>query len=312
MTEHRSPLQELSEEIVALAETVGPSVVSVQVMKSKGSGNASGAVIAPGGTIITNSHVAADAIGCQVTLSDGSTHLADVVGDDPATDLAVLQIPTGGLTPLDLGDSNRLRVGEWVMAIGNPLGLQKTHSTGIVSALGRSLRSSSGRLIDEVIQTDAPMNPGSSGGPLVNAAGEIVGINTAIAFPAQGICFAVPSNTVRFVSEEIRNHGRVIRGYLGISGMTVVLPGKIRESMKLTKERGVQVVEIVPGSPAHACGVRAGDVTVRLDGKRTESADDIHRALRAGTIGKTLTVEVIRSGRLVALEVRPVEAPHLP
>ena len=310
-------LKSLSDEIATLAEQVGPSVVSVQVMKPdprrpyRGPvpGNGSGAIIEAGGTIVTNSHVAGGAVACQVTLADGTTHLADVVGDDPATDIAILQITEGGLAPLPLGDSNGLRVGEWVMAIGNPLGLQRTYTSGIVSALGRSLRSEAGRLIEEVVQTDAPINPGNSGGPLVNADGEVVAINTAMAFQAQGIGFAVPSNTVRYVFEQVREHGRVLRGYLGISGMTVILPKKVREATGLPRERGVQVAEVLGGTPAHAGRLRVGDVIVRLDGRRTESVDDIHRALRSETIGRPLVVEVLRAGRIERLEIRPVEAP---
>ena len=195
------------------------------------------------------------------------------------------------------------------MAIGNPLGLQNTYSTGIVSALGRSLRSESGRRIDDVIQTDAPLNPGSSGGPLVDARGKVIGINTAIAFPAQGICFAVPVNTLRFVYDEIRRHGRVLRGYIGVSGMTVVLPRKVRDGAELSGEGGAQVVEVLPDGPAAAAGIRPGDIIVSIEGKRVESVDDIHRSLRAGSIGKSLQAEVIRSGRSRSVTIRPTEVP---
>ncbi len=317
LSKSRGLLEALSREISGLAQLVGPSVARVEVMRPRGtsssrgpvSGNGSGAVMASDGFIATNSHVAGGSIACQVSLPDGSTHLADVVGDDPSTDLAILRVDATDLSPIPLGDSNSLEVGEWVMAIGNPLGLQNTYSTGIVSALGRSLRSESGRRIEGVIQTDAPLNPGSSGGPLVDARGNVIGINTAIAFPAQGICFAVPVNTLRFVYEEIRRHGRVLRGYIGVSGMTVVLPRKIRDGAELSGEGGAQVVEVLPDGPAAAAGIRPGDIIVSLEGKRIESVDDIHRSLRAGSIGKSLEAEVIRSGRSRSVKIRPTEVP---
>lgn len=312
-----SLLASLSREIAALADRVGPSVARVEVMKPRHGpsgrgpvpGNGSGAVIDGEGIVATNSHVAGGAIACRVSFPDGSSYLADVIGDDPATDLAILRVDAKGLVPLQVANSNDLRVGEWVMAIGNPLGLQGTYSTGIVSALGRSLRSESGRLIEGVIQTDAPLNPGSSGGPLVDARAGLVGINTAIAFPAQGICFAVPSNTLRFVYEQVQRHGRVIRGYIGVSGMTVALPGKLRERTGLGGKGGASVVEVIPGGPADEAGVRSGDIIVRLEGERIEGVDDIHRGLGAGTIGRPITMDLIRSGRSLTLTIRPLEVP---
>ncbi|MCI0341866.1 MAG: trypsin-like peptidase domain-containing protein [Planctomycetales bacterium] len=317
-----SVLKSFSAEVAVLVERVGPAVLHVRTAVDpddperggRGSGVAtgSGVLIAPDGYALTNSHVVRGAVGVEAALADGRVVVADVVGDDPATDLALLRLSTEEKTPhVALGDSNALRVGDFVIAVGSPFGLTRTVTSGIVSALGRTLRSETGRMIEGVIQTDAPLNPGNSGGPLLDAEGRVIGVNTAIFFPAQGLCFAVPSNTASFVVEELLRHGRVRRAWLGIAAAEVLLPALLARAAGLAAPRGVAVEHVERGSPAAAAGLRRGDVIVGLAGKPVATITDLHRLLDRDAIAAALGLEVLRGGRKVALPIRPAEAPTL-
>jgi S1-C subfamily serine protease len=304
-------LRQLSDELATLVERVGPAVVHVKALRGRGPGIAggSGVLLTPDGYAVTNSHVVHGATAVEAGLADGRTVLCDVVGEDPVTDLAVLRIASE--TPLPhatLGDSNRLRPGDVVVAVGSPFGLSRTVTCGIVSALGRTLDSpAAGRRIEGVVQTDAPLNPGSSGGPLLDADGHVVGINTAILFPAQGLCFAVPSNTVSHVVSEVLAHGHVRRAFLGLAGADVLLPAALAREAGLASPRGVAVRGVEPASPAAAAGLSKGDVIVALSGRPVSSVADLHRLLDARSIGVEAELVVVRGGRRAVLSVRPVE-----
>lgn len=308
-----SLLRSLSSELSSLVEKLSPSVVHVRALTESSSGLASGSgvVVAPDGYALTNSHVVRGAAGLEATLHDGRTLLVDVVGDDPATDLALLRINSREpLQAAALGDSNALRVGELVMAIGSPFGLTRTVNAGIVSALGRSLRSSQGgRLIEGVIQTDAPLNPGSSGGPLLDGDGNVVGINTAILFPAQGLGFAVPSNTASFVTQELLSHRRVRRAALGIGVEEVTFPARLARSSGIEEPRGVLIRSVTPGSPAASGGLKEGDVIVGLAGQPVASIADLHRLLGRDAIGARVGARILRGGQLLDVILEPSEAP---
>jgi S1-C subfamily serine protease len=290
--------------ITRVVDRVGPAVVHVHVKKKvqpghrahsyEQEGSGSGSIITPDGYIVTNSHVIEGATSQEVSLADGATFTAEVVGHDAATDVALLRVPGSGLPVARLGDSDKLKVGQLAIAIGNPLGFQSSVTAGVISALGRSLRSRTGRLIENIIQTDAALNPGNSGGPLVDSRGSIIGMNTAIIQFAQGICFAIPANTVRWVVSLLLREGKVIRGYLGIAGNAVPIPVKVIRYFQLQQDIGVQVVEVVPGSPASNSGLREGDVIIALGGHTIKGVDDIHRVLTQETIGKNLEVMVLR------------------
>ena len=308
-----SVLRSISDELATVVEKVGPAVVHVSAMRSRGPGLAtgSGVVVTPDGYALTNSHVVHGATAVEAQFSDGRTLLADVVGDALATDLALLRIASDTSLPYaPLGDSRTLRVGDVVVAVGSPFGLTWTVTAGIVSALGRTMQSqAAGRVIEGVIQTDAALNPGNSGGPLLDAEGRVVGINTAVVREAQGLCFAVPSSTASFVVAEILRHGRVRRAWLGLGGEEVLLPGPLARSAGISPARGVVVRAVEPGSPAAAAGLRAGDVIVSLRGKAVSSVTDLHRLLDASAIGTTVPVDVLRAGRRESLSVEPAEVP---
>jgi S1-C subfamily serine protease len=314
-TAPRRLLEGFSREMAALVERVGPAVVHVRVLRDRGPGVATGSgfAIAPDGIVLTNSHVVRGATGVELTLSDGRTVLADVLGDDPATDLALLRAGAAGpFAFATLGDSNALRPGHLVAALGAPFGLTWSASCGIVSALGRTLPSESGRLIEGVVQTDAPLNPGNSGGPLVAADGLVVGVATAVLQGAQGLCFAVPSNTASFVAGEILRHGRVRRARLGIGAEEVLVPTPVARRANLPEapagHRGVLVRAVEPAGPAHAAGLRAGDVVVSFADRPVASVADLHRLLDGEAIGAPREVAVLRAGVLVRLEVRPADS----
>jgi S1-C subfamily serine protease len=306
-----SLLRSMSDELTALVERVSPAVVHVRAMRDRGPGIAtgSGVLVTPDAYALTNSHVVHGATGLEVVLADGRTLLADVVGDDPATDLAVLRIAENGSLPhATLADSNRLRVGDVVLAIGSPYGLTRTVTAGIVSALGRTLPSqAAGRVIEGVIQTDAPLNPGNSGGPLLDADGSVVGINAAVLAAAQGLCFAVPSNTAAFVLSELLRHGRVRRAFLGLAGEEVLLPAPVARANGLPSARGVAVRTVERESPAGVAGLRPGDVIVAFAGRAVATVADLHRLLDAEAIGTSIELGVLREGRRTTLAVRPVE-----
>lgn len=303
-------LRALSDDVARVVERTSPAVLHVRTLhpRRRGLGGGSGLLIAPDGLALTNSHVVQGATGIEVELADGSSVLADVLGDDPATDLALLRLPVDG-TPahLELGDSNALRVGDVTIAVGCPFGLARSVTLGIVSALGRTLPSRSGRTIEGVIQTDALINPGNSGGPLVDAEGRTIGVNTAIVLGGQGLCFAVPSNTASFVASELLGHGRVRRGYLGVAAEEVLLPAPLARSLALDPPRGVAVRSMAEDGPAARGGLLAGDVIVSFDGARITTIADLHRALPGGTVGEDLPLEVLRGSRRLTLAVRPSE-----
>ncbi|MEX3759833.1 S1C family serine protease [Paraburkholderia phenoliruptrix] len=271
-------------------------------------GTGSGFIFTPDGYLLTNSHVVHGATHIQVTLADGAKFDADLVGDDPGSDLAVLRI--GSPEPLahvELGDSSKLRVGQIAIAVGNPLGLAQTVTTGVVSALGRSLRSNSGRMIYDVIQTDAALNPGNSGGPLINSAGQVIGVNTAIIPGAQAICFATAIDTAKWVIMQIFAHGRVRRAYIGVAGTTTPLSRRVQRYFGLTAQSAVHVMEIVKGSPAATGGLRTDDTIVAVDSQPVQDVDALQRTLDASRIDKPVNVTVLRGAQRLELTVTPVE-----
>jgi S1-C subfamily serine protease len=271
-------------------------------------GTGSGFLFTPDGYLLTNSHVVHGAAQIRVTLADGSKFDADLVGDDPGSDLAVLRIGSAEPLPhVELGDSGKLRVGQIAIAVGNPLGLAQTVTTGVVSALGHSLRSNSGRMIYDVIQTDAALNPGNSGGPLINSAGQVIGVNTAIIPGAQAICFATAIDTAKWVIMQIFAHGRVRRAYIGVAGTTTPLSRRVQRFFGLTAQSGVQVVEIVKGSPAALGGLRTDDTIVAIDTLPVDGVDSLQRVLDASRIDRPVNVMVLRGAQRLTLTLTPVE-----
>jgi S1-C subfamily serine protease len=271
-------------------------------------GSGSGFLFTPDGYLLTNSHVIHGATHIGVTLADGSTFDAGIVGDDPSTDLAVLRIGSAEALPhVELGESGRLRVGQIAIAVGNPLGLTQTVTTGVVSALGRTLRSYSGRMIYDVIQTDAALNPGNSGGPLIDSAGQVIGVNTAIIPGAQAICFATAIDTAKWVIMQLFAHGRVRRAYIGVAGTTMPIPRKVQRFFALPMQTGVHVMEVVKGSPAAVGGLLAGDTIVAVDSIPVDGIDGLQRALDASRIEKEIAVAVVRGVERLALTIVPVE-----
>jgi len=317
-------LDAYSRAVIDVVDRVGPAVVGLTVRASSppagaGSGGregvrggtGSGVVVAPDGLILTNSHVAG-ATGAapriEVTTADGQHLKARLVGDDPDTDLALIRVDEPvTLTAAPLGDSKRLKRGQLVIAIGNPLGFESTVTTGVVSALGRSLRSRNGRLIDDVIQTDAALNPGNSGGPLVSSHGEVVGVNTAVIMGAQGICFAVAANTASFVLGELVRHGRVRRAFIGISAQQTAIPRRLRHAAALAQESAVMVATVEPDSAAGQAGLKAGDILLGLDGVAITGADDLIRALTGERIGKSVAFDVLRGTERLTVSLVPQE-----
>jgi S1-C subfamily serine protease len=305
-------LDAYSRAVTGAVERVGPAVAHIEVTqreprRGRGAGTGSGFAFTPDGLLLTNSHVVHRAGAIRASFADGSTYEADLIGDDPDTDIAVLRIGAGGLPAAALGRSGGLRPGQLAIAIGNPYGFQHTVTAGVVSALGRSLRTATGRLIDDVIQTDAALNPGNSGGPLVDSAGEVIGVNTAIIPMAQGICFATAIDTVKWVATQLLQQGRVRRAYLGFAGANVPLPRRTVRHHDLPVASGVRVESIEPGGPARQAGLESGDIVVALDDAPIESIDRLHRALDASRIGREGTLTVLRRGRKVAVAVRPEE-----
>jgi S1-C subfamily serine protease len=312
-------LDAYSRAVTGVVAIVGPAVVHIRVKKMmprpgmsspEVEGGGSGLVITPDGYIVTNSHVVEDVSSAEVSLADGTAYAAEIISQDKATDIALLRVSGSGLPMASLGDSDKLRVGQLAIAVGNPLGFQSTVTAGVISALGRSLRSRTGRLIENVIQTDAALNPGNSGGPLVDSRGCVIGINTAIIQYAQGICFAIPVNTMRWVVTRLIREGKVVRGFIGISGQTVPLPIRVVRYFQLDHDSGVQVVDVAPDSPAHRAGLKEGDVIISLGSEPVANVDDIHRRLTREVIGKSQGVVLLR-GWTVRLEksIVPAESP---
>jgi S1-C subfamily serine protease len=309
-------LDSYSQTITGAVAKVGPAVVNIRVHGGKHHGNrrgqeaggsGSGFVIAPDGFILTNSHVVHGAARMEVTLADGRVFPAGLIGDDPETDLAVIRINAPQLVHAQFGDSRSIRVGQIAIAIGSPFGFQQTVTAGVVSALGRTMRSQSGRLIDNVIQTDAALNPGNSGGPLVNSRGEIIGVNTAIILPAQGICFAIASNTAEFVTAWLIKEGLIRRSWIGVAGQNVPIRRRVVVFHRLAVDQGVLVSGTEPGSPAARAGLREGDVIVAFAGEPVDSIDELHRHLVAGVIGVPSPLTVIRLTEKLELTVTPQE-----
>jgi S1-C subfamily serine protease len=309
-----------SRAVVGAVEHIGPAVLQLEValtLPRRGNrrgppagGSGSGLIFTPDGYALTNSHVVQGASSVRARLPDGTVHTAEVVGTDPDTDLAVLRLNAAGLPIAELGDSKALRPGQLVIAIGNPLGFQATVTTGVVSALGRSMRAQSGRLIEGVIQTDAALNPGSSGGPLVDSRGRVIGINTAVIAGAQGICFAVPVNTAHFVIPRLIRDGRVRRSWIGIAGQSIQLSRRRVQLSHLNAEGAVLVTEVTPGSPAELAGLRPRDIIVRIADATVVGVDDLQRALTDEMIGRSTEVEVLRDGAPKTLTVVPGERPE--
>ena len=303
-------LDAYSEAVAGAAERVSPSVVNVEIFRREGAderpaGTGSGFVFTPDGFVLTNSHVVAHANRISVTLLDGRRADGTVVGSDPDSDLAVVRISTSGLVPVTFGDSGKVRVGQVAIAIGSPYGFQCTVTAGVVSALGRSLRSQSGRLIDNVIQTDAALNPGNSGGPLVNSRGEVIGVNTAVILPAQGICFAIAISTAKYVAARLMRDGRIVRAYLGVAGMTAPVHRRVVRFYRLAATNGVMVASVEPGSPAEKAGVKPRDIIVAYGDSAVESVDDLHKLLSEERIGAKAELTVIRGTEQIRLEVLP-------
>jgi S1-C subfamily serine protease len=314
-------LDAYSRAVITAAEKVSPSVVYIEVQQSVESrrgnsqrmprearGSGSGFIFTPDGFILTNSHVVHGAKKIEVTLSDGHKYEAGLIGDDPDTDLAVIRINAPNLVPAQLGNAQKIRVGQLVVAIGNPYGFQYSVTAGVVSALGRSLRAQSGRLMDAVIQTDAALNPGNSGGPLVNSRGEVIGVNTAMIMPAQGISFATSIDTAKFVAGRLIRDGKVSRSYIGLAGQNVPLPRRIVRYYNLEVESGIFVVSFEGNSPARNAGLREGDIIIAFDDHPTAGIDDLHKLLSEDRIGHKSSLVVMRGTEKLMLEVTPEES----
>jgi len=313
-------LDSYSRTIAGVVGQVAEAVVHIQVLKRAEAGrgrqpetglvpaSGSGFIISTDGFVVTNNHVIEGAREIKVSLADGRTVNAEVKGADPSTDIAVVKIDESGLRPLSFADSESLHPGQIAIAIGNPLGLQHTVTAGVVSALGRTLRASNGRLIDDIIQTDASLNPGNSGGPLVNSLGQVIGVNTATIASAQGLCFAVSSNLAAFVAGKLIMEGRVKRAYLGIAGQLVNLTGRMIAANRLEKLTGIYVFEIVPDQPVYNNEIRTGDIIVSFNGHPVGTVDELHRQLHSDVINRPVEMEVLRNGRKQSLKVTPGES----
>ncbi|MBI2855832.1 MAG: trypsin-like peptidase domain-containing protein [Chloroflexi bacterium] len=314
-------LDAYSQAVISVAKKISPAVVSIRIRKpgrprgrfdgtpNEVSATGSGVIFTPDGYILTNSHVVDGATHVEVVLYQDTSYHAEIVGQDPDTDLALLRIPANNLPAAELGDSDLLQVGQLVIAIGNPLGLQTTVTTGVVSALGRSLRSQTGRLMENIIQTDAALNPGNSGGPLVDSHGHVVGINTAIIAQAQGICFSSPVNTARWVTTALMRDGRVKRGYLGIAGQNVELSTALVRQHGLPGKGGVMIQDLSPQGPADRGGLQPGDIIVAVADQPTPTVDQIHRLLTGDMVGGSVRVRFLRDERLLEGQLAPVDKP---
>jgi S1-C subfamily serine protease len=309
--------------VTSAVDRISPSVAHIEVHQNAGrspsseprerQGGGSGFVFTPDGLVLTNSHVVHEAARIVVTLADGRRMPATVIGEDPASDLAVIRLERPqfdelGLIAAELGDSQKLRVGQIAIAIGAPYGFHSTVTAGVVSALGRSLRSYTGRLIDDVLQTDAALNPGNSGGPLVDSSGRVIGVNTATILPAQGICFAIGINTAKFIASRLLRDGRIRRSYVGISGQTVPVHRRVVRFYDLPRETGALVQHVEDGSPAKRTGLREGDVIIALEGQPVAGVDDLHRLLTEVRVGVSCSLTVLRWTEKLELQVVPEEA----
>ncbi len=298
-------LDAYSQAVTSAAARITPSVVNVVANKR---GGGSGFLFTPDGFLLTNSHVVTGAASLDVVLADGSRCEASIAGNDPHTDLAVLRISAPNHVPARFGDSDAIRPGQLVVAVGNPYGFQCTVTAGVVSALGRTMRAQSGRLIDNVIQTDAALNPGNSGGPLVDSRGEVIGVNTAVILPAQGICFAIGINTAKFVAARLIRDGRITRSYIGVGGQSVPLHRRVVRFYNLPVESGVLVVSVEQGSPAEKAGLRDGDLIVGFGERSVSSVDDLHRILTEEEVGASSPITFLRSTERLVRTIVPVRA----
>jgi len=311
-----------SQAVVNAVDKVSPAVVKIDIKRKiivrqslfnqapqEVPGSGSGFIFTPDGYILTNSHVVHDCSQIEITLSDGRHFPARIIGDDPTTDIAIIKIDAPNLTHATIGDSRLLRPGQLVIAIGNPYGFQCTVTSGVISATGRSLRTYNGRLIDDVIQTDASLNPGNSGGPLVNSKGEVIGVNTAIIMPAQGICFAIPSSIVKFVTAGLMTHGRIRRGRIGVAGQNIELKDEIVKSLKLSSSKGVLVVSIEKDNPADKANMISGDIIIGLDDTPVTSVDDLHKLLTEERINKETILTIVRMYDKRQIKIKPEEQP---
>ncbi len=309
-------LDAYSRAVTGAVERVSPAVVKIEVQVSapngrREGGRGSGFLFTPDGLIMTNSHVVHRAGKIRVTFPGGESGMADLIGEDPDSDLAVLRI---GFTPAPaatLGSSRGLRVGQLAIALGNPYGFQFTVTAGVVSALGRSMRSESGRMIDEIIQTDAALNPGNSGGPLVDSAGAVIGVNTATIAGAQGLCFAIGVDTAKYVASELIQHGKITRSYIGLAGQNVPLHRRLVHYYGLSEDTSVLVVSVQHGGPAERAGIREGDLLIAFQGKPIAGVDQLHRNLTGREIGRKFTISVLRDSRKLDLEIIPVARPEM-
>jgi S1-C subfamily serine protease len=299
-------LDAYSQAVIGAAERVSPSVVNIEV-RARRNGSGSGFVFTPDGFILTNSHVVEGANSIEVTFADGLRYQADKVGEDPDTDLAVVRITAPNLVPVEFGDSSALRVGQLVIAIGNPYGFQYTVTSGVISALGRSLRSQSGRLIDNVIQTDAALNPGNSGGPLITSRGEVIGVNTAVIRPAQGICFATAIDTAKFVAGRLIKDGKIRRSYIGVAGQNVPVHRRLVREHGLLVSTGIFVVSVEANSPAKRAGVIEGDIVVGLGERTIRDIDTLHRELTEWQTGVKTSLVVLRGTEKLVLAITPAD-----
>ncbi len=319
--EDEALLDAYSRAVIRAAELVSPAVVNLEVEQAphgprqarphhpaEQCGAGSGFIFTPDGLILTNSHVVDRARAIEVTLADGRRLPADLIGEDPDTDLAVVRIAAPNLAPARLGDSEAIRVGQVVIAIGNPYGFQTTVTAGVVSALGRSLRSRSGRLMDAIIQTDAALNPGNSGGPLVTSHGEVIGVNTATILPAQGLCFAIAINTAKFVVGQLLRHGRVRRSYIGVGGQSVTLARHLVRTHQLPVESGVLIISVEPNSPAERAGLREGDVIVGFAGQPVAGIDALHKLLTDQWVGVSSPLVILRRVEKLEVSITPEES----
>ncbi len=312
-------LDAYSQTITSVVARAGQAVVNIRVGRHAAAGHpsppesgGSGFIIAPDGYIVTNSHVVHGAGRIDVSLADGRVSPAQLVGDDPESDLAVIRIDSPGLAFVRFGDSRKLRVGQIAIAIGSPFGFQQSVTAGVVSALGRSMRSQSGRLMDNIVQTDAALNPGNSGGPLVNSRGEVIGVNTAIILPAQGICFAIAGNTAQWVAAWLIKEGHIRRSWIGVIGQTAPIHPMIARFHRLQSPQGVLVLDVQPGSPAAPADLREGDILLAFKGEPITSIDDLQRRLVGGEIGVESVLGILRRAGRLDLKIRPAETPRQP
>ena len=302
-------LDAFSQVVVRVAEMIRPAVVHLSAGRGRSQGSGSGVLFTPDGLLLTNHHVIEAGRQTRVRLGDGTELTGRVIGADPWTDLAVVQADASGLPYAALGDSGKLKVGQLVVAVGSPFGFESTVTAGVISALSRTLRSITGHQVDNVIQTDAALNPGNSGGPLVNNRGEVIGINTAVIRPAQGICFAIPINMARTILPQLLQHGKVMRGYLGLNVRTVPVPQALADRFGLTAPQGVEVIAVEMGSPADETGLQEEDVIVSIGDSATPTVDDLHKLLTQLPIGVPAEITILREQRKIQRMITPGEYP---